>query len=354
MAITSSNLFVSSFIYPFLSCLVIVLISNCYPILLSIIEPFIVIFQHYYGVLPLTLPLTCRRWHNTLTHTFPDWSAYPKSFLSEQEQDFVEWLLSHRINNTILLRSNLEVAEQAQELWSEVLADKSLSSIATNLCSGKSYLNREYRLGKRRIGLWLFAKGLLFKFRVPTPRAPFKYEYCYPCFSTQPISLNGSSFEVPYPPHDYFSSLCVQVFRDGISPTILRQLPSSSRVIPHWDGSGDFVADICYRLDLFGQSRTLWVEVHTGSEGYDLSYFLRRLLTMEQYLTDRPADRFLVIVPFLQDVATAQRSIEKYNASVSSQQVSTPALSLARSSILCFNQIPAWKESFGFYQHRTR
>jgi hypothetical protein len=102
-----------------------------------------------------SVPLTCRRWSGKLTHTYPDWSTYPKSFLTEVEQEFVEWLLAIRVGDTFLLRSRFEVAEKAQTLWRGLLGDLSLPSLARNFHSGKIYLNRMYRVDKRKIGLLL-------------------------------------------------------------------------------------------------------------------------------------------------------------------------------------------------------
>lgn len=103
------------------------------------------------GVFSLTIPFSQRLWYSKLTHTYPNFADYPKSFLSSTEQEFVSWLLSHRSGDTALLRSNYEVARKAQSLWPALLGDKSLKSIAVNFYSGKSYLNREYRLGKRKL-----------------------------------------------------------------------------------------------------------------------------------------------------------------------------------------------------------
>jgi len=300
-----------------------------------------------------SVPLTRRRWHSKLTHTFPDWSTYPKSFLTEVEQEFVEWLLERRVGDSVLLRSREEVAEKARFLWRGLLGDKSPKSLAVNFHSGKSYLNREYRVGKRKVGLWLFSKGLLFKYRVPTSRASFKYEYCYPCFSTVPVRLRSSGFEVKFPPHSYFSAMIVEAFRAGVSEDILRQLPSGARVVPHFNG-GEYVSDMVYRLDLFGKKNTFWVEAHTGSEGYDQNIFLRRLVTMSQFLADRSDDFFAVLVPFVRDVTTGLVSITKYNEEVRLGVRDSPEISLDKVKLLSFNQIRAFKESFGFYRHSTR
>ena len=300
-----------------------------------------------------SLPVTLRRFAGKITHTFPSWSAYPKSFLTEVEQEFVEWLLSRRVGDTILLRNRQEVAKKAQTLWRGLLGNLSLPSIARNFHSGKSYLNREYRVGKRRVGLWLFSKGLIFKYRVPTSRASFKYEYCYPCFSTVPVRLRGSGFEVKFPPHSYFSAMIVEAFRAGVSEGVLRQLPSSTRVVPHFDG-GEYVADMVYRLSLFGRMSTFWVEAHTGSEGYADNIFLRRLVTMSQFLAARPDDYFVVLVPFVRDLTSAFASTTKYNEEVISGVRASPLISFEKIKLLSFNQLGAFKESFGFYRHSTR
>ncbi len=260
----------------------------------------------------MSVLFTKKRWHDKITHTFPDWGTYPKSLLTEVEQEFVEWLLANRVGDTVLLRSRREVAEKARSLWRGLLGDKSVTSLARNFHSGKSYLNREYRIGKRRVGLWLFSKGLIFKYRVPTSRASFKYEYCYPRFSPVPTRLRGSGFEVKFPPHSYFSAMIVEAFRAGVSEDILRQLPSSSRVVPHFNG-GKYIADLVYRLRLFDKNSSFWVEVHTGSEGYDEKIFLRRLVTMSHFLADRMNDFFVVIVPFQRDVTTGLAAVSSIN-----------------------------------------
>jgi hypothetical protein len=141
--------------------------------------------------------------------------------------------------------------------------------------------------------------------------------------------------------------MIVEAFRAGVSEDILRQLPSSSRVVPHFNG-GKYIADLVYRLRLFDKNSSFWVEVHTGSEGYDEKIFLRRLVTMSHFLADRMNDFFVVIVPFQRDVTTGLA------AEVRKGNRITSVISLEKIKLLSYNQIAAFKESFGFYQHSTR
>ena len=100
-----------------------------------------------------------------------------------------------------------------------------------------------------------------------------------------------------------------------------------------------------------GESTTWWIEVHTGSEGYDERVFIRRLLTMEQPLNSK--ERFAVIVPFGRDADKARIAIKKYNeqAAISREK---PLLQLRNSRIIHYSQIAQLKDEMGFYKHKNK
>lgn len=166
--------------------------------------------------------------------------------------------------------------------------------------------------------------------------------------------LVKSNFRSKFPPHDAFAGWCRSVFTVGLAGSVLEDVTDRFRVVPHWDGSGDFVADFVYRTRLPDRDGSLlhWFEVHTGSEGYDENVFLKRLLTMEQFLADQANSFFVVLVPFVSDVVKGEEAIRKYNLSVTSTD--KPVLTLQKSRLLHYKQISSLRGEVGSFEHRTR
>ena len=78
--------------------------------------------------------------------------------------------------------------------------------------------------------------------------------------------------------------MCAKVLQEGVGSGVLRKVNPKKYAVLHWTRSGHYVADNCYWMNFHGQEEYLWQEVHTGSESYDHSVFLKRLLTMEEHL----------------------------------------------------------------------
>ncbi len=329
--------------------------SKVLSLLFSIIVSFIVLFQHYFGVLPLSssLPISQSRWADRLTHSIPHYEEYPKHLLSTPEQDFLLWLQSFKVSSYYDLLSSLQLAEKIMELWSGLLVNISVPSLAKHLVkqkvksSNRSYANREYCIGKRKVGLWLFRKGLVRGYAVPVSGAKLQYKYGYPLKRYRLVERN---FRSPFPPHDYFASLCYSKLLHGVSQSVFHKVDPTRYTIPHWDSSGFYVADNCYCLTLHGQTKYLWTEVHSGSEGYDERTFLKRLLTMERYLYTHPLGLYVVFVPFVRDVTTALDQVTAYNSHLSD---SFP-LTLNHIRLTHYYGMATLKESIGIYQHQYR
>ncbi|MGC9780061.1 MAG: hypothetical protein HZR80_12520 [Candidatus Heimdallarchaeota archaeon] len=104
-------------------------------------------------------------------------------------------------------------------------------------------------------------------------------------------------------------------------------------------------------MNLDGEPTTWWIEIHTGSEGYDERVFIRRLLTMEHQLKNK--GRFAVIVPFGRDVDKARIAIKRYNEQVAISG-EKPLLQLKISKIIHYLQIVQLGEEMGFYRHKKK
>jgi len=298
---------------------------------------------------------TQRLWVNRLVESVPNFEEFPKVFLSEEEQEFILWLNSSGTTGKQLLFSASDVALKIKVLWSFLLPHISVDSLSKHLVrttphsSTRSYANREYLVGKRTFGLWLFRKGLLRGYPLPAKQAKLQYFYAYPreVYSL----LSESNFRASFPPHDYFSDLVFAELWRKVGQDTLHKASSEKRRIPHWDESGVYVTDNCYRVPVLGRDYHVWFEVHTGSERYDEQFFLKRLVTMEQFLSSRKHGQYIVLVPFPRDVTTALTAIKKYNAKVGRQGEDHLMIRLSHSRIVHFGQLDGLKESLGLYQH---
>ena len=177
--------------------------------------------------LSTTIPPTQSRWSDALRHSFPNFEEYPKRFLTTEEQELVLWLQTFKVKDYYTLVSAEQVASKIKELWSWLLKDISVKSIAKHLVKGKkqssnrSYANKEYQVGVRKYGLWLFRKGLLRAYPVPAKQAKQKYMYSYPLEKYQLVQRNYRS---KFPPHNYFASMCAKALQEGVGSGVLRKV----------------------------------------------------------------------------------------------------------------------------------
>lgn len=142
---------------------------------------------------------------------------------------------------------------------------------------------------------------------------------------------------------------------DDVPETRLHVASESKLAVPHWDGSGKYIADGCYRLttaDAPSTASYVWLEAHTGSEGYNRSIFLQRILTAEQKLKGR--GEFLVVVPFTIDLDKARASIREHNAGRQVQQGERQKIALELTTIIDYRQLKHWKDRKGLLRHRIR
>jgi len=248
------------------------------------------------------------------------------------------------------LFSREELVDLLHDCFGELVSSLGDDSFGGNLFVGECYADREYftRDGVSRGFIRVFRLGLVCAVPMPAEGTRFKYWYCY--WREKPYRLLSSNFVRPLPPHNPFSSWCFRALRDGLSEDEMSLASLSTRRIPLWDGSGDYVADNCYRVTSNGKQNYLWVEIHTGSEGYDERYFIPRLLSAERHLKGK--GRYVVIVPFKRDLALAKRSIRKYNL-VATENETKPSLDLQLSEIISYQQIDSFREKLGFYKHAT-
>jgi len=234
------------------------------------------------------------------------------------------------------------------ECFGHLLAGISEDSLKCHLISGECYADRQYHSG-RDGSVRVFRLGLVCVCPMPVRGARLEHWFCFP--RVNPYRLLLSNFIRPFPVHDPFSSWCFRRLRSGASEDEMKLVTPSLRKIPLWDGSGEYVADNCLRILVDGSWETFWFEVHTGSEGYDETTFLPRLLSAERHLKGK--GRFVVIVPFKRDFQKAQRAIRSYNRLAYTAE-SKPSLDLEVSEIITYHGIDDFREKLGYYKHYTR
>jgi len=280
--------------------------------------------------------------------SFPDFREYPPALLSSSEVAFVRDLLS---GSPLPLFSGEQFAKLLLRHFPQFVGNVAPYSLSRNLLSGDSYAHRKYRGkdGSKTGELFLFRKGLVRAYPMPVPRTRFAYFYGYP---RERYRLAKNNFRSKFPPHDAFAGWCRRAFSLGLAGSALEDVTDRFRVVPHWDGGGEFVADFVYKARLSDRSLLYWFEVHTGSEGYGEDIFLKRLLTMEQFLADRENSFFIVLVPFASDVVKGEEAIRKYNSRIAS--TGSPPLLLRKSRLLHYKQIKSLRGELGHYEHRTR
>lgn len=277
----------------------------------------------------------------------PNPRSLPFPLLEPSERRFLQVVTSRALLNKD------ELLFLLHDCFGVLLSSLSDDSLGRNLFVGECYADREYYapssdrafLGSVRV----FRLGLVCAVPMPATGTRLKYWYCY--WRDTPYRLLPQNFVRPFPPHDAFASWCFSSLRAGLLEAEFSLSPPSFRKLPFWDGSGAYIADNCYVINKNGHKEHLWVEIHTGSEGYDEKIFIPRLLSAEREL--RGKGRYLVIVPFKRDLATAQRAIKKYNLQAESDG-KKPSLELSLSEIVCYHELPSFREKLGFYRHATR
>ena len=271
--------------------------------------------------------------------------SLPFNLLSPAERRFLQSISSRS------LISREELIDLLHDCFGDLLQNISDLSIGRNLFSSECYADRVYfdpsgtPLGSIRV----FRLGLVVAVPMPANGTRFKHWYCYPSMAPG-IKLTRKNFVRPNPPHDAFSSWCFRALHEGLTEDECKSAENSMRKLAHWDQSGEYVADNCLRFRVNGRWQYYWFEVHTGTEGYDESIFIKRLLTAEKALLSR--GKFVVIVPFKRDRDKALRAIKSYNRRI--QGTEKPQLDLKVSEIITYQGIPQFKEKLGFYKHTTR
>lgn len=276
----------------------------------------------------------------------------PKYKLTRSELRFLSYaLFNPKTKVSLPLYSAEEIAYQLRECFPDILESVSSKSIQKHILRGKSYAERDYLRDsskEQKDSIRLFSKGLLRAYKIPTATS-YQFLYGYP---RERYRLLPENFVCPFPPHDYFSRLCFQQITEGSLKQGLMKAGDQLLKLRHWDDSGDYIVDGCYRMSVNEKQTYFWVEVHTGGEGFNEEVFIKRILTAENGLKKRGT--YLIIVPFTVDVDKAKDSIRKYNKKKTVLEGKKPKVALKLTEIIHYRQIPVWKESIGLYQHKTR
>jgi len=239
-----------------------------------------------------------------------------------------------------------ELAVLLKSCWGELFSSISSSTLRKHLLRGKSYA--ESKSYPSSPPLHLFSKGLVRAYRIPTSSG-YSLLYGYP---RSRYRLLPENFISTTPPHDYFLQQILQSLWFDVPDSFLHVSSDSLLKIPHWDGNGEYVADMCYRLTVASKVSYIWIEAHTGSEGYDESVFLKRLLSAEIALRGR--GEYLVIVPFTIDLDTVAEAIRVYNSQSSVLDGTKPLLALQLTTIIDYRRITHWKHRKGLVKHKTK
>ncbi|MHA1307089.1 MAG: hypothetical protein ACTSQN_07330 [Candidatus Heimdallarchaeota archaeon] len=281
-----------------------------------------------------------------LTKTCPTPRDFPFERLLPGELRFFKSIVGRS------LFSKDELIDLLHDCFGELVSSLSDDSLGGNLFVGECYADREYfsRVGVSRGFIRVFRLGLVCAVPMPIDSSRFQYWFCYPRMSP-PYRLLPSNFSRPFPPHSVFSSWCFSRLRSGLGEDDISEVDPGKRAIPLLGSDSEYVSDHSFRVHARGVSETFWFEVHTGSEGYDESVFIPRLLAAEHFLKGK--GRFVVIVPFKRDRDRALRAIKNYNKKAELTD-SKPSLDLAVSEIITYFGIDAFREKLGFYHHLTR
>ncbi len=286
-------------------------------------------------------------WHS---FSIPNFSTFPKHKLSRSELKFLSRLLVHpQSNRSLPLYSSDELAFLLKECFSRFLSAISSSTLRKHLLRGKGYAEQHvYSSGH---SLRLFSKGLVRGFRFPTETG-YHLLYGYP---RHRYRLQPNNFISPYPPHSEFLELIKTSLWSEVPEGLLHVASDEMLGVPHWDGSGNYIADGCYRLTFADKPSSfsyVWLEAHTGTEGYDRNIFLKQILTAEQNMKER--GEFLIVVPFTIDLDKARTAIRKYNKLPSVVRGERPEIVLEVTKIIDYRRLKHWKDRKGLLKHRKK
>ncbi|MBD3189813.1 MAG: hypothetical protein GF308_04175 [Candidatus Heimdallarchaeota archaeon] len=285
-------------------------------------------------------------WRAVLTYSYPELDDYPRKYLTYEEMVFVDWLRQPAEGRFHVLQTREEVAEKLTELWPKLFQAVSPSSLSRNLAVSKSYANRAYQLSNgETVGLWLFRKGLIRGYALPARRAKWEIWYGYPF---ERYRLVPKNYRSPYPPHQVFAQWVVKKLWEGVEGGALAKATEEQLAVPHHQGVGNYIADSCYRLT---DGSYLWLEVHTGTEGYDERVFLKRIETMERYLAKQRKGQYLVVVPFRRARIKGEEALKKFQRK---KEREGEALVVKNSYLVHYWEIEEVKERLGIYEHRRR
>jgi len=308
---------------------------------------FSVQFGLFLGVFPLVkrsryarVPPLPSGW---LTHSVISPRDFPFERLLPAELRFFKAIVGRS------LFSKEEFVDLLHACFGELVSSLSDDSLGGNLFVGECYADREYltREGLGRGFIRVFRLGLVCAVPMPVDSSRFKYWFCFP---RSAYRLLPSNFSRPFPPHDVFADWSFRCLLRGLREDDFSLADPKMRVLPLLSGQ-TFVADHCLRFRREGGNEVIWFEVHTGSEGYDESLFIPRLLSAEHHLKSK--GRFVVIVPFKRDRDKALRAIKHYNKRVEADDSKT-SLDLELSEIITYHGLDAFREQLGFYCHLSR
>lgn len=277
--------------------------------------------------------------------SIPSPEDVPFNLLTRSERKFLSFIRVPR------LFTQKEFLFLLRDCFGSLLENIGDDSLRAQLLSGECYADRNYYDSRGDyVGcIRVFRLGLVCVSPMARKGVRLVHYYCYP-FTRPAYHLVASNFVRPFPVHTPFAQFCFSALSEGLSEELWTPTDPSRRKIPLWHGTGNHVADNCYRLTLSGRQELVWFEVHTGAEGYDEEYFIPRLLSAERFCKGK--GRYVVIVPFKRNLSTARFAIEKYNR-VAVEDDEKPILELKISEVISYTGIDGFREKLGLYQHRT-
>ena len=286
-------------------------------------------------------------WHE---YSIPKFIDFPKYKLKKFEGKFLSRMLVHpQSKRPLPLYSSIDIAYLLKDCFSELLSEISSSTLRKHLLKGKGYAE-QFIYKSTGTNLRLFSKGLVRGFRFPTETG-YHIKYGYP---RSRYKLLPANFISPHPPHAEFLELINQNLFVDVLEGLLQPADDKMLKVLHWEDDKKYTADGCYRLtyaDNPSKYSYVWLEAHTGTEGYDSRIFLKRIVTAEQKMKGR--GEFLIIVPFTTDIDKGQTAIREYNECNEVKDGEKPKIELKITTIIDFRRIKHWKCRKGLLKHKT-
>ncbi|MHA1155941.1 MAG: hypothetical protein ACTSQK_07515 [Candidatus Heimdallarchaeota archaeon] len=291
------------------------------------------------------LPLA--NWHE---YSIPNFMTFPKDKLKKFEGKFFSRMLQDPTSKFPLpLYTSEELAYILKDCFSSLLSEISSSTLRKHLLKGKGYAER-FVYKSTGTSLRLFSKGFVRGFRFPT-KTGYHLKYGYPRSRYKLLPIN---FISPYPPHTEYLSLITRNLSEDVSKGLLQPAEDKMLKVFHLEDDKEYTADGCYRLtypDNPSKYSYVWLEAHTGTEGYDSRIFLKRIITAEHEMKGR--GEFLIVVPFTTDIDKARTAIRKYNETKEVKNGAKPKIELKVTTIIDFRRLKHWKCRKGLLKHRT-